>query len=127
MSDASVALVREIYARWAEGRSAAALIANDVEYVNPPDAVEPGVRIGRSAFGAIRDAYDDLRVEPLEVIDAGGDEVLVIARITAKGRGSGVEVDWRQGYVWTIRDGVAVRFRWFSDPSEARAVVGLRD
>jgi hypothetical protein len=27
--------------------------------------------------------------------------------------------------VWTIRDGKATRFRWFSNPDEALAAVGL--
>jgi ketosteroid isomerase-like protein len=36
-----------------------------------------------------------------------------------------VEVQWRQGYVWTVRDGKAVRFQWFQDPAEALEVAGL--
>ena len=37
MSAANVELVRSIYGAWAEGRSARAFIAEDVEYVNPHD------------------------------------------------------------------------------------------
>jgi ketosteroid isomerase-like protein len=40
---------------------------------------------------------------------------------------SGVKAEWRQGYVWTVRDGRAVRFRWFSDPAEALQAVGLEE
>jgi hypothetical protein len=29
--------------------------------------------------------------------------------------------------VWTIRDGTAVRFRWFNDPDEALAAAGITD
>jgi ketosteroid isomerase-like protein len=36
-----------------------------------------------------------------------------------------VEVERRQGYVWTLRDGKAIRFRWFNDPAEALQAVGL--
>jgi ketosteroid isomerase-like protein len=36
-----------------------------------------------------------------------------------------VRVEWRQGHVWTIRDGRAVRFRWFNDHSEAVQAAGL--
>ena len=93
--------------------------------MNPPDAVEPGVRYGPDAFGAIRSSYDDVVVEPTEFIDGPGDEVLVIARVTARGRKSGFPVAWRHGYVWTIRDGKAVRFRWFNRPEEAVAAAGL--
>ncbi len=36
-----------------------------------------------------------------------------------------MEVGQRQGYVWTIRDGKAVRFQWFNDPDAALRSVGL--
>jgi hypothetical protein len=89
MSDENLEIVRSIYAAWLQGESPRSLIDPEVEYVNPADAVEPGTRRGRKAFAGIRDVYDDVRVEPEELIDAGGDEVVVIARITGKGRGSG--------------------------------------
>lgn len=120
-----VEVVREIYSAWREGRSARAFMHPEIEYVNPPDAVEPGTRRGPKAFGAIRSSYDDVVVEPQEYIDAPGDEVVVIARVTGRGRGSGFPVEWRHGYVWTVRDGVAVRFQWFNRPEEALAAAGL--
>jgi len=126
MSEENVEVVRRIYAAWLEGRSARDLIDADVEYVNPPDAVEGGTRHGRQAFAGIRDAYDDVRVEPERFIDGGAD-VVVIARITGKGKGSGLDIDWRQGYVWTVRDGKAVRFRWFTKPEQALEAAGLSD
>jgi len=48
--------------------------------------------------------------------------VIGVARGTSA---SGVEAQWRQGYVSTVRDGKAVRFRWFNDPREALQAVGL--
>ena len=123
MGDENVAVVRAIYDAWAERRSARDWIAEDVEYVNPPDAVEPGTLVGRKAFARVRDAYPEFTVEPERFV-AVGDDVVVIA--LAKGRGaSGLETQWRQGYVWTIRDGRAIRFRWFNDPREALAAAGL--
>jgi ketosteroid isomerase-like protein len=126
MSQENVEIARAIYAAWLKGESARDFIDPDVEYVNPPDAVEPGTRRGRRAFAGIRDAYDDVRIEPEEFIDAG-DDVVVIARITGTGRGSGVGVDWRQGYIWTIQSGKGVRFRWFSKPEHALEAAGLRE
>jgi hypothetical protein len=32
----------------------------------------------------------------------------------------------RQGYVWTVEGGRAVRFEWFNRPEEALAAVGLQ-
>jgi ketosteroid isomerase-like protein len=125
VSAANVELVRSIYSAWAEGRSARAFIAEDVEYVNPHDAIEPGVLRGRRSFARIRDAYDDVRVVPECYVEAGDDDVVVIAKLLVGTRGLSTETT--QGYVWTVRDGQAVRFRWFNDPAEAFAAVGLQD
>jgi ketosteroid isomerase-like protein len=125
VSVAKVDVVRAIYDAWTEGRSARDYIDEDIEYVNPPDAVEPGVRHGRRWFAAIRGSYDDVVVEPSDFIDAPDDDVLVIARISGRGRTSGFPVEWHQGYVWTIRDGIAVRFQWFNRPADAYRAVGL--
>jgi len=124
MSSENVELVRSIYDAWREGRSARGHLDPDIEYVNPPDAVEPGTIRGAASFGRIRDAYDDVRIEPQELIDAG-EEVVVIATVHATGRGSGVPIEWHHGYIWTIRGDRAVRFRWFNDPAQALAAAGV--
>lgn len=123
MSEQNVEIVRRIYALWSDSQSAAQLIDPNIEYVNPPYAVESGVRRGRAALGLVREVYPDFRVEPERFVDAG-EHVVVIG--TARGTSrSGVAAQWRQGYVWTLRAGKAVRFRWFNQPSEALAAVGL--
>lgn len=125
MSQDNVELVREIYRRWTEGASARDLIAPDMEYVNPSNAVEPGTHRDRRALQKVREVYPDFRVEPERFIDAG-DNVVVIG--TARGTAaSGIQTQWRQGYVWTVRNRSAVRFRWFNDPAEALEAVGLRE
>ena len=76
MSHENVELVRGIYAAWAAGTSARGFMDPDIEYVNPPDAVETGTLRGPGSFGLIRDAYDDVEVRPnrfiLRVADASG-------------------------------------------------------
>jgi ketosteroid isomerase-like protein len=123
MSREDIEIVRAIYALWIDGESARELIDPDLEYVNPPYAVEPGIRRGRGPLGKLREVYPDLRVEPERFVDAG-EHVVVIA--TVRGTSvSGVKAQWRQGYVWTIRAGKAIRFRWFNQPNEALEAVGL--
>jgi hypothetical protein len=51
--------------------------------------------------------------------------VVVLARYTATGRVSGVPIEGEHGYVWTVRDGLAVRFRWFQSHREALEAAGL--
>ncbi len=116
-------LVRAIYERWARNESTRDLIAEDVEYVNPPYAVESGVRHGRAALAKVREVYPDFRVNPERFIDAG-EHVVVPSSIVGTSV-SGVEVNTRQTYVWTVQDGRAVRFQWFNELEEALAAVGL--
>ena len=47
MAEENVELVRRIYDAWQRDESARTYIAEDVEYVNPGYAVEPGTRYGR--------------------------------------------------------------------------------
>jgi ketosteroid isomerase-like protein len=125
MSEQNVELVRRIYELWGRNQSARHLIDPEIEYVNPPYAVEAGTRVGRSALSKIREVYPDFRVEPERFLDAG-DDVVVIG--TARGTAaSGVQAQWRQGYVWTVSHGKAVRLRWFNQPQEALEAVGLHE
>ena len=119
MSAENVEVVRQIYDRWDREESARDFIAEDVEYVNPSYAVEPGVRHGRGSFRVVRETYEDFMIHIAEIVDAGGDDVLVLARYTASGRGSGIPLEGEHGYVWTVRDGQAVRFQWFQSHREA--------
>ena len=123
MSEENIQLIRSIYALWAEEKSARHLIAEDLEYVNPPNAVDPGTHHERRKLAAVRDVYPDFKVEPEEYFDVGEDVVVIgTARGTAA---SGITTQWRQGYIWTIREGKAIRFRWFNDPKEALEAAGL--
>jgi ketosteroid isomerase-like protein len=118
-----VELVRSIYRLWSGNESARHLIDPKLEYVNPPYAVESGTRNSRGALAKVREVYPDFHVEPERFVDAGENVVVIgIARGTSA---SGLEAQWHQGYVWTVCDGRAVRFRWFNDPKEALEAVGL--
>jgi ketosteroid isomerase-like protein len=121
VSEENVQLVRSIYELWSKNESAKHLIDPQLEYVNPSYAVESGTRRDRSTLGKIREVYPDFHVEPERFVDGGEDVAVIgIARGTSA---SGLEAQWRQGYVWTVRDGRAIRFRWFNDPDEALKAV----
>jgi ketosteroid isomerase-like protein len=125
MSQAPVDLVREIYSLWGEHKSDRHLIDPELEYVNPSYAVESGTRHSSRTLAKVREVYPDFRVEPERFVDAGENVAVIgVARGTSD---SGLEAQWRQGYVWTVRDGRAVRFRWFNDPNEALKAVGLSE
>ena len=80
MSEQNVQVVRTIYELWSRDEPARHLIDPQIEYVNPPYAVEAGTRRGRKALGMIREVYPDFRVEPERFIDAGEDVVVIAPR-----------------------------------------------
>lgn len=123
-------VVRRIYQAWEIDMTPeqSGLLDPDVEWVNPPEAVEPGTRKGIGAFTAaaeaVSDTFEEARVDIEEFFDAG-DRVVVIATLRGRGRGSGADVERRQGYVWTLRDGKAIRFQWFNSAEQALEAADL--
>jgi ketosteroid isomerase-like protein len=77
------------------------------------------------AFTEVRDAWEQFALEPEQFIDAG-DRVVVVHRVRARGRGSGVEIVDRSASLYTLRDGRVVRLVIYGEPSEALEAVGLR-
>jgi uncharacterized protein len=126
MSEENVELVRRIYELWGREESVRDLVAEDLEYVNPDYAVEPGTRVGRGVLGSVRDTYPDFAIHIDRYVDAG-DDVVALGRFTASGGASGIELTGEQGYIWTVRDGLAVRFQWFQSHREALEAAGMPD
>lgn len=118
-------VVRRIYEGWERGESARPHLADDVEYINPSYAVEPGVSRGPKAFALVGETYEDFQLRVERLIDAGDGEVVALTRYEGSGRGSRVPVAGELGHVWTIRDGRATRFRWFRTHREALEAAGL--
>ena len=64
---------------------------------------------------------------PMEFIDAG-ERVVVVGRMHARGKGSGVEVDRSFASIWTIRGGRVVRWELgYDDRRAALEAAGLRE
>jgi ketosteroid isomerase-like protein len=130
VSQENVDAVRRIHAVWEEEGSPvpSGLLDPEIEWVNPPDAVEAGAREGIDAFGTAVDTlaatFEGVRVDIEEMFDVG-DRVVVVATLHGHGRGSGADIERRQGYIWTFRDGKAVRFEWFTTPDDALIVAGV--
>jgi ketosteroid isomerase-like protein len=124
VSQENVEVVRRIHETWDREESVREFLAEDMEYVNPTYAVEPGTRVGRRALGSVRETYPDFQIHVERFIDAGDDEVVVLGRYTASGGASGIPLEGEHGYVWTIRDGLAVRFQWFQSHREALEAAG---
>jgi ketosteroid isomerase-like protein len=64
------------------------------------------------------DQFTDSRIEPEEFIDLG-DRVVVVSRVSGRGRMSDVEVDMHTAHVFSFRDGKIAGVRAFFDRDEA--------
>jgi ketosteroid isomerase-like protein len=112
-------------------RDAAAVMETchpDVELV-PVRAVFEGISYHgeeglRQFFEDMDEEWTDMRAD-LDELREAGDQVVVLGRFRAKGKASGVEVDWPTAWVCDMRDGKTVRLQAYTDQAEALRVAGL--
>ena len=71
-------------------------------------------------------AFEDWRIEPEEIIDAG-DQVVAAVRDGGRLRGTDDEVYNRFTHIWTFRSGKVVRWKTFTDRAEALEAAGLSE
>ena len=92
------------------------------------DIPEQGVYHGHEGFVRwLRDwdaPWAEWKLEPEEFLDAG-DRVVVVVRLKATGRESGVELVRRDGLVYEARDGKQVRIDYFNSREQALEAAGL--
>jgi ketosteroid isomerase-like protein len=106
------------------------LATSDIEYINPPYAVEPGVRRGPvevvRAMRAWGEVWDRSRHELHELFDGGE---IVVAAVTwhILSRGSESELVNQEAHTWTLHEGRIARFEWGQDLGTALEAAGLRE
>jgi ketosteroid isomerase-like protein len=93
----------------------------------PPDLV--GVHRGHDGYlrvwEGLLEAWDDLKLEPAEVIDFG-DRLLAAGRLKGHARHTGIALDEPLFQVFTLRDGFVVRQKDFiGERDKALEAVGL--
>jgi ketosteroid isomerase-like protein len=85
-----------------------------------PDRAE--TRYGKEGikqlFDSYMEAFDALRLEPQEFIDAG-DQIVVSLHQRVRGKGSGAEVVGNIAHVWTMRGSTPYRLMIFGDKESA--------
>jgi uncharacterized protein len=132
MSEENVEIMRLGYERFNSGDvdGFLQLCATDFEFRDLPGLPGSGVFVGHDAFRAwfaqMSDAFNDLRFEVEEILDAD-DKVVVINHATASGRGSGAEVRTNFSNVWTLSEGKAVSAFSYDTHAEALEAAGLSE
>jgi ketosteroid isomerase-like protein len=72
-------------------------------------------------------SFEDFSIEFEEIIDAGGDQVVVSVSERGRPRGGSVELDQAFGILYRLRDRKLVRMEWFNSPEEALEAAGLSE
>jgi ketosteroid isomerase-like protein len=78
----------------------------------------------RRYWDEVWETWEGVRMDPLEVFDVGDGRYVVDVRLWGKGKRSGVEVDQRFAYLYTLRpeDEKVVRAQLFPDVRSAVTV-----
>jgi ketosteroid isomerase-like protein len=136
MSQENVEVVRQLGEVWNEsgfqGVVDQGLLHPDIEYHDDRRWPEARSAFGIAAFLERFDEFlevfgEDARTTTEQVLDAGGDRVALIFRLTGRGRASGIPHDHRWGYLCRVRDGQIYFMQAFLDPDEALEAAGLRE
>ena len=134
MSQGNVELIRRIYDDGLIDRDPQLwlleLATPDIEYVNPRNAVEPGVRRGPAgvvrAMRGFSEVWEASRHELHELFDCG-DAVVAAVTWYTRGRESERELTQKEAHTWTLRDGRIARFEWGQDLAKALEAAGLSE
>ncbi len=73
----------------------------------------------RDYFATLGEVFDDMRIEIEEIADAGEDRLVVVVRVTGRGKGSGASVEQRNGQVWRFADRTIARIDSYLNPTDA--------
>ena len=138
MSEENVQHARNMFANWGEDEQSrrtffeeaarAGRIAPDAELdfsaMYPDAPIQRGVEAWIRYFRSMPWG-DSVKLQPEQFFDVDDERVLVFVHVTAEGAGSGIPVEIRNAYEFTIRDGVLIRWRVFADRAAALEAAGL--
>jgi ketosteroid isomerase-like protein len=134
MSKENVAIVQAAWDAFSPGEVTAWLeyCTGNIDYRAAEGAIDDrGPLHGKEALRAYvedwLDTFDNVRVEPVELIDAGGENVIAVLRNTARAKLSGIETELTYAALYTLRDGKIARAPEYWTREEALEAAGLSD
>ena len=131
MSQKNVEIVRAAVDAWNRGdweatlKDAAPSFAFDFSRSVGPGRGVYGLDQMGEYFQEVTEAWESLRLEAHELIEAG-EHVVMPNTLHVQGR-DGIEVHARAAWVWTIRDGRVARLCFYQERHEALEAVGLSE
>ena len=129
MSQENVEIVRSIYDCWANGDFSASEWADDaIEFEYGAGSGGRGTDVMASVWLDLLKTMDDFAVVPERFLDVGDDRVLVLARFSGRGKGSGAPVgEFLGGSLFTLSQDKVVRLALFTDRKQALEAAGLSE
>jgi ketosteroid isomerase-like protein len=112
------------------GEEHADLLAADFELYQAHTIIDTtGHFVGRRAIPdslrELNEVFDELRMEPEELLEAPNGEIVVLVHARGRGRKSDIRVENRIAHVWTFRDEQAIKLEVYEEQAEALEAVGL--
>jgi ketosteroid isomerase-like protein len=124
MSQENVEVVRSTFDALNEGGLDAgmAYITDDCDFA-PVEAALSGPMRGKASMRAYLQeffrTFDDFKLEPLEVLDAGGGRVVAVVSANGRAKLTGIQTDLTFAGVYTVRDGKIAGAHEFPTRAEA--------
>jgi ketosteroid isomerase-like protein len=98
-----------------------------IEVRDRPESPDPRTYRGHegvlAALQQSFETFEEFDLIPERFVEAD-DQIVVVLRMQARGRGSGVPVEDRIAHLWTLREGKAVALQVYSEPGDALEAAG---
>lgn len=128
MSAENLEIVRRSLEKFAEtGEIEWSTVDQDIEITDHDIPDQQGYRGHDGLARWLEDwatAWAEYTIEPTDFLDAGN-YVVVVLRMRATGRGSGLELDREDAIVYELHDGKIIRCEYFNDKLHALAAAGI--
>jgi ketosteroid isomerase-like protein len=133
MSQENVEIVRRVFAVFNHGDvgELADLVSPDwvmdwSQSIGPLQGTFAGLAGAASWMDAIKQTFDEFAITATEYIGSG-ERIVVRARVTGTGRGSGVAVEAGGTTLWEVEEGRVVRMTLYQNDAEALEAAGLSE
>ena len=110
-------------------RTSRSLIRHSSITLAPTSLIQVPTLVAMRSNGSLwfLESFRDLRFDVLELIDAGGDRVIVSTTMHGRGAASGASVDDTYVFVYELRDGLVVEGWEYRTRQEALEAAGLEE
>jgi ketosteroid isomerase-like protein len=102
----------------------------EIEWTSTEAYIEPATYRGhagvRRYLGTIEEEFEDLRIEPVELIDAG-EQVISSVRISGRGKASGAHIALTLISLCSLQDGLIYRVRNYPDMTATLEAAGRKE